>query len=125
MSDLITKDTKIRESGAVTGTLKYVQQWDEFSNNPDEKSGYYFPVHLGNEYKGKTIKVTGEKEKEAADTEWVLLVKDNQSTFTFECDKKTILTLSFPNTKFEPKPVAKSKAVRKTATKKSVNTDNV
>lgn len=112
----------------MTGTLKYVQQWSEFSNNPDEQSGYYFPVHLGDEYKTKTIKVTGENVKEAADTEWVLLVKNNQSTFTFECENKTILTLSFPNTKFEPKPVAysaKSKAVRKTATKKSVNTDNV
>ncbi len=121
VSELISADTKIRESGAVTGTLNYIQGWQDFSDNPDEQNGYYMPVKLGDEYQGQEITVTGTKQVKADDTEWVLLVKDSGSTFKFESGGKEIMTLTFKGTNFAPKPIsysANSPTVKKTASRK-------
>lgn len=121
VSDLVSPDTKIRESGAVTGTLNYIQGWQDFSTNPDEQKGYYMPVKLGDEYQGQEITVTGTKQVKARDTEWVLFVKNSSSTFKFESDGKEIMTLTFKGTNFQPQPVsysANSPTVKKTASRK-------
>lgn len=96
VSELISEDTKIDATGAVTGTLHYVQGWTSFSNEPSEQDGYYFPVELDEKYSGKQITCTGVKAKTAQDLEWVLLVKDQQSKFTFSTPEDgTFLTLTF------------------------------
>ena len=122
VSELISADTKIRESGAVTGTLNYIKEWSEFNpSDPQEQSGYYMPVKLGDDYKEKNITVTGTKKVTAQDTEWVLFVKDSNSTFKFESDGKEIMTLTFKGTNFQPQPVsysANSPTVKKTASRK-------
>lgn len=122
VSELISADTKIRESGAVTGTLKYVKGWNAFNpSDPSEQSGYYMPVKLGDEYQGQEITVTGTKQVKAQDTEWVLFVKDSSSTFKFESDGKEIMTLTFKGTNFQPQTVsysANSPTVKKTANRK-------
>ena len=96
VSELISADTKITASGAVTGTLNYVKGWQAFSDNPDEQNGYYFPLKLDEKYSGKEITCAGTITKEAQDLEWILLVKDQQSKFTFSTDEDgTFLTLTF------------------------------
>lgn len=97
VKDLISADTAIDFTGAVTGTLNYITGWQQFSTVADEQNGNYFPVHISDEYAGKAITCKGEKQTTANDLDWVLLVKDKDSVFTFTCEGKTILTLSFKN----------------------------
>ena len=121
VSELISPDTSIDFLGNVTGTLKYVE-WPQF--NPAEESeqkGNYFPVHIDDKYKGKTITCKGEKTKEAEDLDWVLLVKSKDSKFTFTCEGKTILTLSFQGATLAPAPVSYA-APRRRAVKKTTDT---
>lgn len=96
VGDLISPDTAIDEHGNVTGTLKYVSGWREFSKSEaSEQSGHFFPVKLSDEYKTKKIKVTGKKVKEATDTNWILRVENEESTFRFETEGQEIFTLKF------------------------------
>lgn len=112
VKDLISEDTTINQYGAVTGTLKYIQDWSEFSDKPDEQSGHYFPVHIDDKYQGKEITCKGTTTKTAQDLDWVLLVKDTSSTFEFECEGRTILKLSFTGTTLAPNAVIRKAARR-------------
>lgn len=116
VSELVSDDTAISSSGAVTGTLKYVQGWAAFSTEPSEQSGHFFPVHIADKYQGKKITCKGEKTKTAEDLDWVLLVKSTDSKFTFECEEQTILTLTFTGATLAPN-MAVRQTVRRTARK--------
>ena len=105
VNELISPDTSIDFLGNVTGTLNYIKGWEQFSTNADEQNGNYFPVHISDEYAGKDITCKGKTEHTAQDLDWVLLVKDKDSTFTFTCEGKTILTLSFTGATLAPAPV--------------------
>lgn len=97
VSDLLDDDVNVAWSGidgVVTGTLKKVDSWTEFSDNDEEQSGHYFPVSLDSQYAGKPITVIGSTTKTETDTEWVLRV-DKCKKFTFKCDGEVILTLDF------------------------------
>lgn len=128
--DLIDEDVQISPEGAVTGTLKYVNDWTEFSSVESEQSGHYFPITLDSQYSGKMITCTGEKESKAEDLEWVLYVKDNNSTFTFKADDGDVfLTLTFTGATLqedlnkvslrELKQIAADKGYTITATRKT------
>lgn len=117
VSELITPDTYIDFTGNVTGTLKYVDNWVAFSNEPSEQSGHYFPVHIDDAYKGKPITCKGTTTKMANDLDWVLLVKDKDSKFTFECEGKTILPLKFSGVTFAPNAIAIRQTARRTVKK--------
>ena len=43
---MISEDTYVAENGSVYGTLKTVNDFTDFSSNPDEQDGYYFPLTL-------------------------------------------------------------------------------
>ena len=117
VSDLISPDTSIDFLGNVTGTIKYVD-WQEFNpSDPNEQKGNYFPVHIDDAYKGKDITCRGTTTKTANDLDWVLLVKGKDSTFTFTCEGKTILTLSFTGATFAPAPVSYAATKRRVAKK--------
>ena len=118
VADLISPDTSIDFLGNVTGTLKYVKGWQEFSTVETEQSGNYFPVHIDDIYKGKKITCTGSKQTTAEDLDWVLRVEDKESTFTFTCDGKTILTLRFTGATFAPKSSPIRQTARRTSVKK-------
>lgn len=116
-ADLISPDTSIDFLGNVTGTLKYVNKWTEFSSETSEQSGHYFPVHIDDSYKGKEITCKGEKTKTAKDLDWVLFVKDTSSTFAFTCEGKNILTLKFTSATLAPNAVTVRQAARRTVKK--------
>lgn len=108
-SDMVGDDINIGAGGAVTGHIKYVTGYDQAF--PGEADGWFFPLHLGDEYDGKTIKVKresgkGGKEKSAQDRDWVLRLTDGADTvFSFKTDDDTpILTLSFSLATLVPKP---------------------
>lgn len=106
VSELIGTDVAISYkgiSGTVTGTLKKVDSWEEFTSGAH---GYFFPVKLGEEFKGKPITCTGKHEKTATDLEWVLRVTEDgndPTSFTFKCEDKEILKLDFSKATFEGK----------------------
>lgn len=102
VSDLITPDTFVDRHGGVYGTLKYVSGWTQFNqSDANEQSGNYFPIDLGDKYKGQEITCEGKNKKTAEDTEWVLRVENNDSTFKFSTGDKEILNLNFKNTNLE------------------------
>lgn len=124
VSDLISEDTKIDKDGAVTGTLKYVSGWTDFSSNEDEQDGNFFPVVLGDKHRDKEITCTGKTTKKATDLEWVLRVADTSSTFTFSTDEDgTILTLSFKDATLQPNSV-RARATRTVAKKSTALKNN-
>lgn len=53
--DLIGADVAISSTGAVTGTIKYVEDFKEFSDAKAEQKGNYFPIYLPQD--GKTLKI--------------------------------------------------------------------
>lgn len=90
VSELIDGDVSISKDGAVTGTLKYVPYWKEFGSAENDQSGYYLPVQLDSKYEGQNITCVGTQTKTAQDLEWVLHVKDKNSTFKFSADPAPI-----------------------------------
>lgn len=96
VSDLVSSDTRIEETGAVVGTLYYVS-FPEFSNAPAEQSGNYFPLTLGSKYEGKTITIERKDgtSKTAEDIDWILRIPDKDATFTFKDGGETIIALNF------------------------------
>lgn len=105
-SDMVSEDTKVTYGGVVIGTMKYVEGYTAFGG--DEQNGYFFPFHLGDDYKGKTItvkRISGEggKEKQAADQDWVLRLTDGEDTVYEIKDGTTLITnLSFKQATFNP-----------------------
>lgn len=97
VSDLIGEDVAVAWDGldgTVTGSLKHVTEWTQFSGVKDEQEGHYFPLSLDKRYAGKAITCTGSTTRTAVDTEWVLRV-DKCKKFAFACDGEVILTLDF------------------------------
>lgn len=114
----------IDSSGAVTGTLNYITGWEQFSNIEDEQSGNYFPLKLDEKYSGKEITCVGTTTKKANDLEWVLLVKNNESTFKFSTNAdENFLTLTFKNATLKPKPIMMANT-RTVTRKKATTTDS-
>lgn len=95
-SDLIDEDVKISwtgTAGKVTGGIKEVKNWTEFSSVVEDQTGHFFPVQLDEKYRDQPITVAGnEKEKTETDLMWVLKV-DNSKNFTFKQGEDTIVTL--------------------------------
>lgn len=105
VSDLIAANVKIEwteKTGKVTGDIHKVTGWTEFSQS--ESEGHYFPMSLGEAYKGKKITCTGSKTKTAEDTDWILKV-DTCKSFKFEEgeqeSKTEICTLDFKSANLE------------------------
>lgn len=100
VSDMISDDVKILDSGEVTGTLKFVDNFVEFnSSKVSEQSGHYFPLKLTKSGTKMTIKTNGvaraDKTNMNFDPELLLRVSDNNTTFTIEVDGDEVITLSF------------------------------
>lgn len=46
VSELVGDDLMVKADGSVVGTFHHVTGYTEFSSEPDEQEGYYFPFHL-------------------------------------------------------------------------------
>lgn len=122
VSAMISPDTTIDNTGAVKGTIKYINGFTDFSTNPTEQNGNYFPLTFDTKYSGEEITCTGTTTKKARDLEWVLLVKDNSSKFTFSTEADgDILTLTFKDATISPPVIRTKTAVKTTAKKNSTN----
>lgn len=97
VSELISADTKIKKGGSVVGTLYKVEKYEQFSSNADEQSGHYLPLKLGKEYNSKpvTVQRNDGSPKTETDTEWILRVPEQSTTFSIKASGVSDLTLNF------------------------------
>lgn len=102
VSDMIGNDVKVMEDGSVTGVLKYVDGFTDFSSKTSEQSGHYFPVKLNKAGTKMTIKTNGVAKANKAnidfDPELLLRVSNNDTTFTVEVDGTEVVTFNFKDT---------------------------
>ena len=99
VSELLGDDVKILSDGNVTGTLKYVDNYTEFSTVLDEQKGNYLPITLKETGTKMTIKKNGAEQPSktdiAFDKDIVLRIPDTNTTFTIIVDSKEVITLKF------------------------------
>lgn len=96
VSDLIDADVQISADGKVTGTVKKVENFTDFSK--EETEGYYFPLTLGEKFSGKEITCKGMEvpETKSHDLDWILkLSNGKESKFTFSAEDAPTLELTF------------------------------
>lgn len=103
VSSLVGNDLKVLKDGTVTGTLKKVTGYTQFSSNEEEQSGYYFPFKLTQTGTKMTIKKNGVaaegKENMTFDPEIILRVVKTD-TFTIEVDGSPVVTFNFKKATF-------------------------
>lgn len=99
VSEMISADTKIEADGSVTGTLKYIAGFEQFSSAEREQSGNYFPLKLTVTGSKMTLKKNGTagegKTDMPFDPELIFRVEKNSDTFTVSVDGKDLFTLNF------------------------------
>lgn len=97
-SDLVSEDTAVGMDGSVTGTLKYVTGWSEFSpDDGNEQSGYFLPLRLDEKYAGKSITVQrdGGQETTSEKLDWILRVPNKDTVWTIQCEGEEVVRLTF------------------------------
>lgn len=103
VSSLVGSDLKVLKDGSVTGTIKNVTGYTQFSSKLEEQNGYYFPFKLTQTGTKMTIKkngVAGEgKENMVFDPDIILRVTKTD-TFTIEVDGSPVVTFNFQKATF-------------------------
>jgi phi13 family phage major tail protein len=98
--ELVGNDVRVLGDGTVMGTIKYVDDYVDFSGDPDEQSGHYFPFILNK--KGTRMTLIGAQEREMAWDPEIVLKVDNNKTFTIKVDGEIVAKLKFNNATLEP-----------------------
>lgn len=115
VSDLVGDDLAVKADGSVIGTFHHVSDYTEFSSEPDEQSGYYFPFHLTKTGTKMTFKKNGSPTKENIpfDADIVFRVAKDD-TFEILVDDSSVVKFTFTGATFEPqaKTKARGKAIK-------------
>ena len=103
VSDLLGDDISVSwdgVTGRVTGSVKEVSKWKEFSDDPAEQSGNFFPATLAACYSGKpiTVQKNGGAPKTLTDRNWIIRIPNKTTIVTFFADGKVIAILDFSGT---------------------------
>ena len=111
--DLVS-DIKVRYSGTtmtVTGQAKKIEGWEEFSGDPEEKSGHFVPITLPAETIGQQLTLKGRKagDKTITGPEDRILIQrlenlDAGNKLTIEKGGQLVLTVDFSGMTQEEKP---------------------
>lgn len=102
VSELVGDDLMVKADGSVTGTFHHVTGYTEFSSEPDEQEGYYFPFHLTKTGSKMTFKKNGSPTKQniAFDPDIIFRVTKND-TFEVLVDNQSVVTFNFSGATFE------------------------
>ena len=113
ISDLVGDDLAVKADGSVTGTFHYVSGYTEFSSEPSEQSGYYFPFHLTKTGSKMTFKKNGTPTKQNIpfDADIVFRITKGD-TFEVLIDDASVVKFTFTGATFEPQGKTKSRAKR-------------
>ena len=102
VSDLVGDDLTVKADGSVTGTFHHVTGYTEFSSEPDEQEGYYFPFHLTKTGTKMTFKKNGSPAKQdiAFDPDIIFRVTKSD-TFEVLVDNQSVVKFNFSGATFE------------------------
>lgn len=111
VSELVSDDLTVKADGSVVGTFHYVTGYTEFSSEPDEQEGYYFPFHLTKTGSKMTFKKNGSPTKQniAFDPDIVFRVTKTDS-FEVLVDDASAVKFTFTGATFEPQSRMKIRA---------------
>ena len=111
VSEMVGDDLAVKADGSVIGTFHYVSDYTEFSSEPSEQSGYYFPFHLTKTGTNMTFKKNGSPTKEGIpfDPDIVFRVKKDD-TFEVLVDDASVVTFTFAGATFEPQAKTRARA---------------
>ena len=102
VSDMISEDTTILADGTVSGTLKKVENFKDFSSKKEEQSGYYFPFKLEGTGSKMTFKKNGiETKKDIAFDKDVIFRTTKTDVWEVLVDDQRVVKLNFEIANFE------------------------
>lgn len=102
VSDLVGDDLKVYADGSVSGTFHYVSNYTEFSSEPEEQSGYYFPFHLTKTGSKMTFKKNGVPTKQNIPFDPDIIFRvSKDDTFEVVVDSSSLVKFSFAGATFE------------------------
>ena len=102
VSELVGDDLAGKADGSVVGTFHHVTGYTEFSSEPDEQEGYYFPFHLTKTGSKMTFKKNGSPTKQdiAFDPDIIFRVTKTDA-FEVLVDNQSVVTFNFSGATFE------------------------
>lgn len=102
-ADLVSPDTHVLETGAVKGTLKFVEGFTEFNSTvPAEQEGFYFPFKLVKSGTKMTFKKNGVVSKDgiAWEEDNIFRIASPSDTFEVLVDGVSVVKFTFETTTF-------------------------
>ena len=102
VSELVGDDLAVKADGSVVGTFHHVTGYTEFSSEPDEQEGYYFPFHLTKTGSKMTFKKNCSPTKQdiAFDPDIIFRVTKTDA-FEVLVDNQSVVTFNFSGATFE------------------------
>lgn len=102
VSNLVGDDLMVKADGSVIGTFHHVTGYTEFSSEPNEQDGYYFPFHLTKTGSKMTFKKNGSPTKQDITFDPDIIFRVTKAdTFEVLVDSQSIVTFSFAGATFE------------------------
>ena len=102
VSELVGEDLKVKADGSVLGTFHYVAGYTEFSSEPDEQEGYYFPFHLTKTGTKMTFKKNGSPTKQGITFDPDIIFRvTKDDTFEVLVDDSSVVKFNFAGATFD------------------------
>lgn len=102
VSDLVGDDLTVKADGSVTGTFHHVTGYTEFSSEPDEQEGHYFPFHLTKTGTKMTFKKNGSPTKQGITFDPDIIFRvTKDDTFEVLVDDSSVVKFNFAGATFE------------------------
>ena len=102
VSELVGDDLTVKADGSVTGTFHHVTGYTEFSSEPDEQEGYYFPFHLTKTETKMTFKKNGSPTKQGITFDPDIIFRvTKDDTFEVLVDDSSVVKFNFAGATFE------------------------
>ena len=102
VSELVGDDLTVKADGSVTGTFHHVTGYTEFSSEPDEQEGYYFPFHLTKTGSKMTFKKYGSPTKQGITFDPDIIFRvTKDDTFEVLVDDSSVVKFNFAGATFE------------------------
>lgn len=102
VSELVGDDLTVKADGSVTGTFHHVTGYTEFSSEPDEQEGYYFPFHLTKTGTKMTFKKNGSPTKQGITFDPDIIFRvTKDDTFEVLVDDSSVVKFNFAGATFE------------------------
>ena len=102
VSELVGDDLTVKADGSVTGTFHHVTGYTEFSSEPDEQEGYYFPFHLTKTGTKMTFKKNGSPTKQGITFDPDIIFRvTKDDTFEVLVDDSSVVKFNFAVATFD------------------------